>query len=88
MEQKTSAVAAGAMVAAVVCYIAICTGNPGWGLVLSLLSLPLGLVGLLWSASPRAGGGAVSIFAMLLGVVGVVLSILGLLGVLLVNILD
>jgi hypothetical protein len=81
-------IAAGAMLAAAFSYVAICTGNPGWGLLLAILSLPLGLVGLLWSASPRVSGGIMSIFAMLLGIVAAVLSILGLMGSLVLDLFD
>jgi hypothetical protein len=73
------------MLAAVLCYVAICSGNPWVGLALAIVSLPLGLLGLLWSASPRVSGGILSIFAMLLGLVGVVLSILVGVGAILVG---
>lgn len=85
MEQKTGTVAAASMLAAVLCYIAICAGHPWVGLALAIVSLPLGLVGLLWAASPKVSGGILSIFAMLLGVVGVVLSILAGIGAILVG---
>ncbi len=85
MEQKTGTVAAASMLAAVLCYVSLCAGHPGWALALSVVSLPLGLIGLLWSASPRVSGGILSIFAMLLGLVGVVLSILALVGVVLLG---
>ena len=80
MEQKTGTVAAASIVAALLCYAALCGGHAGWALFLAVLSLPLGLIGLLWSASPRVSGGILSIFAMLLGAIGVVASILGIMG--------
>lgn len=80
MEQKTGTVAAASMIAAVLCYVALCAGHPGWALALSVVSIPLGLVGLMWAASPRVSGGILSILAMLLGLVGIVLSILALIG--------
>jgi hypothetical protein len=86
MEQKTGTVAAGSIVAAVLCYVAICSGHPWWGLAMGIVSIPLGLIGLLWSASPRVSGGILSIFAMLLGAVGIVLSILAGIGAILISI--
>lgn len=85
MEQKTGTVAAASMIAAVLCYVSLCAGQPLLALALAVVSLPLGLVGLVWAASPRVSGGILSILAMLLGLVGIVLSILALIGYVLIG---
>ncbi len=61
-------------------FLIVCMGHPVWGLVAALISLPLGLLGVLQSSSPRLRGGFISVFAIILGVVGVLFSILGILG--------
>jgi hypothetical protein len=76
MDQKTGGAAVASIVAAGLCYVAICMGHPWWGLVAAIVSLPLGLAGFLWSASSKVSGGILSIFAIGLGLVGIVLSIL------------
>ena len=82
MEQRTGCAASLSIVAAVGCYISVCVGQPGLGILLSMVSLPLGLLGLLMSASPRVSGGLLSIVAMVLGAIGLVLSIVAAAGVL------
>ncbi len=82
-DQQTGAAAMASILAAGGSFIASCTGHPGWGMVLALLSIPLGLFGLVMSASPRVKGGAMSLAAIVLGVIGLVFSVLGTIGVVL-----
>ena len=79
-EQRTGIAAAIAAIAAVGSYIVTCTGHPGWGLILAIISIPVGVVGLVMSTSPRVTGGLLSIGAIVLGAIAVVVSILGLAG--------
>jgi len=83
MNQKTGTFATLAIVAAVGSYIATFTGHPIVGLLAALASIPLGLLGLLMAASPKVGGGLLSIFSMVLGVCGLGVAVLGLVGVIL-----
>lgn len=53
-----------------------------WGLILGIISLPLGLVGMLTAVSPHVRGGFLSMIAIALGILGIILSVLALLGVL------
>ena len=81
MDQRTGVAATLSILAAIGSYIAVCAGHPGWGLLLAVLSVPLGLVGLIMAASPRVSGGIMSIVAMVLGIVGIVVALLGVVGV-------
>lgn len=80
MDQKTGIAATLSIIAAVGSYIATCAGHPAWGLFAALLSLPLGLVGVVMSASPRVKGGMLSIVAIIFGLAGVTVAILGITG--------
>jgi len=80
-QEKTGIFATISIVAAVGSYIATCMGHPVWGLVAALASIPLGIVGLVLSASPRVGGGMLSIAAIALGALGLIFAILGMVGV-------
>ena len=81
MDQRTGIAATLSILAAIGSYIAVCAGHPGWGLLLAILAIPLGLVGLVMAASPRVSGGILSIVAMVLGVVAIVFAVLGIIGV-------
>ena len=81
MDQRTGVAATLSILAAIGSYIAVCAGHPGWGLLLAVISIPLGLVGLVMAASPRVSGGILSIVAMVLGLLGVVVALLGVIGV-------
>ncbi len=81
MDQRTGMAATLAIIAAVGSYVATCTGHPVWGFVAALISIPLGILGLVFSASPRVGGGILSIASIVLGGIGLVLAILGMVGV-------
>ena len=80
MDQKTGTFATFSIVAAVVSYALTFTGHPMWGLLAALAAVPLGLVGMLMAASPKVGGGLMSLVAMFLGIVGLGVAVLGLMG--------
>ncbi len=52
-----------------------CSGRPMWGLILAILAIPLGLVGLLRSASSEVHGGMTSIIAIVVGLLGIGVAI-------------
>lgn len=81
MQQKIGIAATLAILAAGISYALTCSGHPIWGLLLALLSIPLGLAGLVMAASPRVSGGILSIVAVALGAIGILVSVLGIVGV-------
>ncbi|MEW5744248.1 MAG: hypothetical protein AB1805_02230 [Nitrospirota bacterium] len=83
MNQKSSTAATIAIIAAVLSYLLTFTGHPIWGMLSALVSIPLGIFGLVMAASPRVGGGMLSIMAIILGVLAIGVAILGLIGVIL-----
>lgn len=50
--------------------------SAGWGLVLALLAIVLGVVGFAMALSPRVRGGVVSIVSMFAGGLGVLIALL------------
>ena len=52
-------------------------GHPLFGLFSAIISIPLGIFGLMMAASPRVGGGLLSIIAMVLGVIAIGVAVLG-----------
>ena len=76
-EQKTGTLAAGAMIAAILGFILTFAGHPVFGLFSALISIPLGIIGLMMAASPRVGGGLLSIAAIVLGVIAIGVAVLG-----------
>ena len=76
-EQKTGTLAAGAIIAAVLSFILTFSGHPVFGLFSAIISLPLGVFGLMMAASPRVGGGLLSIVAIVLGVFAIGVAIVG-----------
>lgn len=79
--QRRGAAATVAILAAVAGYVAVFTGHPFVGLLLELVAIVAGLIGLALSASPRIGGGLISVIAVVLGLAGVGASVLGMIGV-------
>lgn len=79
-EQTTGTAATLAIIAAVGGFVLVFTGNPGWGLLASLLAALLGVVGLAMAASPRVSGGLLSLAAIVIAVFGLGISVLGLVG--------
>jgi hypothetical protein len=51
------------------------SGRPFWGLALAMLSLLLGMVGLVRSISPEIRGGLLSVAAVAMGAVGFVVAL-------------
>jgi len=81
VEQKSGISATLAIFLAVASFFITFTGRPVWGLVAALAAIPLGVVGLVMSASPRVGGGPMSIGAIILAVLALGVAVLGLIGV-------
>lgn len=76
-EEKTGTLATAAIIAAVLSFILTFTGHVVWGGISALVSIPLGAIGLFMSASPRVGGGLMSIAAIILGVFAIGVAIVG-----------
>jgi len=83
MEQKTGAAATVSLIAAILSWIITFTGHPIWGMILGLVAIPAGLIGALMAASPRVGGGLLSVIGIVIGILGLGLAVLGLIGVIL-----
>ena len=83
MEQKTGAAATVSLIAAILSWVVTFTGHPIWGMILGLVAIPAGLIGALMAASPRVGGGLLSVIGMVIGILGLGLAVLGLIGVIL-----
>jgi hypothetical protein len=81
MEQKAGTAATLSIFAALGSFILSFSGHPGWGLIAALAAFPLGFFGLLRAASPRVGGGIMSIIALVLGLLAIGVAILVLIGV-------
>lgn len=69
-----------AIIAAIGGILLIFSGHPGWGLVVELLAIVLGVIGFFMSASPRVSGGILSITAIVIAVFGMGFSLLGIIG--------
>jgi hypothetical protein len=76
-EQKTGTLAVGAIIAAVLSFVLTFAGHPVLGLFSALISIPLGVIGLMTAASPRVGGGLLSIAAIIIGVIAIGVAVLG-----------
>jgi hypothetical protein len=76
-EQKTGALATAAIIAAILGFILTFAGHPVFGLFSAIISIPLGIIGLMMAASPRVGGGLLSIVAMILGLIAIGFAVLG-----------
>jgi len=53
-----------------------CSGHPGRGLTLAVLSVPFGLFGFIRAASPEVKGGMASIMAIIIGIVGIAVALI------------
>jgi len=76
-EQRTGTLATAAIIAAVLSFILTFTGHVLWGGISALISLPLGVMGFFMAASPRVGGGLMSIAAIILGVIAIGVAVVG-----------
>lgn len=82
-EQKTGTLATAAIIAAVLSFVLTFTGHVLWGGISALISLPLGAMGIFMAASPRVGGGLMSIAAIILGLFAIgVAAVAGFFGIL------
>ena len=80
MGQKTGAAAILSIIAAVGSYFLTFSAHHVWGLVTAILSIVLGIFGMLMAVSPRVSGGIISIIAIILGAIGVLVAILAMVG--------
>ena len=76
-EQRTGTLATAAIIVAVLSFILTFTGHVLWGGISALISLPLGAMGFFMAASPRVGGGLMSIAAIILGVIAIGVAVVG-----------
>ncbi len=83
MDQRRGTTATLSIIAAIGAYFLTFSGYPILGLITGVVSLPLGIIGLIVAASPRVSGGIISIFAILLGAGAIIAGILGVFGVIL-----
>lgn len=83
MNQKAGTAATIAIIAAIGSFVLTFTGSAIWGLITAVLAILFGIVGVIVSASPKVGGGLMSSFSIILGILGVGLAILVLIGILL-----
>lgn len=80
MEQKAGTSATLSILAAIGSFILTFSGRPFFGLLAALASIPLGALGILMASSPRVGGGLMSIFAIIVGLIAIGVAVLGMLG--------
>ena len=76
-EQRTGTLATAAIIVAVLSFILTFTGHVLWGGISALISIPLGVLGVFMAASPRVGGGLMSIAAIILGVIAIGVAVVG-----------
>ncbi|MFZ0614463.1 MAG: hypothetical protein WAM73_19620 [Desulfobacterales bacterium] len=81
MNQRTGSAATGSIISAIGSYFLTFTGHPLWGLIAGMVAVPLGVLGMIFAASPRVRGGFISLLAIVFGAIAVVISILGIVGV-------
>lgn len=81
MEQKSGTSATLSILCAIASFFMSFTGHPLWGLFAALAAIPLGVIGLVISTSPRVGGGMMSIGAIILAVLAIGVAVLGMIGV-------
>lgn len=79
-EQRTGTAASLAILAVIGSYALTFTMHPVWGLVCACIAIPLALLGIVVAASPRTGGGVLSIVALSLGLLALAIAILGVIG--------
>jgi hypothetical protein len=72
-----------AIIAAIGSLVLTFIGSPVIGLLAAFAALPLGIIGLISAASPKVGGGILSIVAIVLGIFGLGIAVLGIVGVIL-----
>lgn len=75
MNQRTGVFATLAIIAAVASYLLTFSGHTLFGILLALISIPLGISGFVMAASPRVSGGIMSILAILAGVFAIGIAV-------------
>ncbi len=80
-DQKAGTAATLAIIAAIISFVLTFSANPIWGLLTAFLAILLGIIGVVVSASPKVGGGLMSIISIVLGVIDVGIAVLGIIGV-------
>lgn len=80
-DQKSGTVATVAIISAIISFFLTFTGSPIWGIVVALLAIILGIIGVIVSASPKIGGGLISVLSILLGILDLGIAVLGVIGV-------
>jgi hypothetical protein len=83
MDQRTGTAATLSILSAIGSYILTFTGHPVWGLIAGVISLPLGILGMIIASSPRVSGGIISLLAIFVGALAIVVSLMGMIGVIL-----
>jgi hypothetical protein len=83
LTQKTGIAAIISIIAAAGSYYMSLTGSPIIGFILALVSVPLGILGLVLAASPRVSGGLMSIAAIALGGFGMIVAVMAMVGLIL-----
>ncbi|UFS70338.1 hypothetical protein LPW11_21010 [Geomonas sp. RF6] len=76
-EQKTGALAVASLIAAFLSFFLTFAGHGILAVVCGVLAIPLGGIGLMMAASPRVGGGIMSIAGIILGVIAIGVAVLG-----------
>ncbi|WP_027715592.1 hypothetical protein [Desulfuromonas sp. TF] len=82
MEQKSGTSATLSIIAAVGSFIVTFTGHPFFGLLLGIAAIPLGGIGVAMAASPKVGGGLMSVIAIIVGLIAIGVAVLGMIGAL------
>ena len=80
MEQKAGTSATLSIIAAVGSFIVTFTGHPFFGLLLGIAAIPLGAIGMAIAASPKIGGGLMSVIAIVVGLIAIGVAVLGMIG--------
>ena len=80
MEQKAGTSATLSIIAAVGSFIVTFTGHPFFGLLLGIAAIPLGGIGVALAASPKIGGGLMSVIAIVVGLIAIGVAVLGMIG--------
>lgn len=84
MEQKAGTSATLSIIAAVGSLIITFTGHPFWGLLIGIAAIPLGAIGVAVAASPKVGGGLMSVIAIILGLIAIGVAVLGMIGAIII----
>lgn len=80
MGQKTGTAAMISIVAAVIAFFSIFSGHPFWGFLIGMVAVITGFAGIMWAASPRVGGGFISLLGTIFGLIVLGLAVLGMIG--------